>query len=295
MRRSLLLPVLAALAGSSACKTRATPGAAPQAAAPDTAGPAIAPSTSAGPLDRRAGERERIADVRTAPQAPLRVPGSSKEDPLAACGTTGSYVAVADAECDDGSRPFDGDIPQGARARRGNVGPNASGHIIDLYEVPCPEGPKRIFVDMYGCDQARPSRSEIERDYFVGEVFLAGDHARFAERCLAEEARGPGRVTLMLQACLPAMPTALREQGKAKEANDWLARHCAGTPAPSADEPKRYYYFRNVVGALAALREHQGRPEAERAAELARVTAEYARVCDVDGKAYETWLKSQPD
>lgn len=306
-------PLLLALACLIACKT-STSGRtkAPEATESGAFGTPIAgaeaspldPTTTSsgafanpgGPRPGRTDERERIGDAR-APEsaAPLGPPGSSKDRPLLACGTTGSYVAVADAECEDGTRPFDGDIPSGMKARRGNVGANKDGHVIDLYEVPCPEGPQKIFVDMYACDRAQPSRSEFERDTYVRDAFLSGDHARFSERCFAEQARGPDRVSLMLQSCLPAMPTALREQGKVDEAHAWLARYCGGTPTPTADQPKRWVYFRNVLEALDALREQQNRAASDRAYERKTVAAEYAKVCDVDLKAYERWLKDNPE
>ncbi|MDC0722769.1 hypothetical protein [Nannocystis bainbridge] len=317
MRRPLLL---LALAGLFACKT--TTSGRPRVPAATESGafgtPIAGPGSDAGASpfdlktsssgafanpggprpghDARAGDRPRIGDVR-APEttAPAGPPGSSKDRPIAACGTTGSYVAVADSECEDGTRPFDGDIPSGMKARRGNVGPNKDGHVIDLYEVPCPEGAKKVFVDMYACDRAQPSRSEFERDTYVRDAFLAGDHARFSERCLAEQARGPDRVTLMMQSCLPAMPTALREQGKVEEAHAWLGRYCNGTPPPTAEQPKRWIYFRNVLEALEALREGQNRADSDRAYERKQVTGEYAKVCDVDLKEYERWRKANPD
>ncbi|PCC74878.1 hypothetical protein SAMN02745121_05943 [Nannocystis exedens] len=314
MRRPLLLLALACL---SACKTTTTGRAkAPAATESGAFGTPIAgaddspldPTTTssgafANPGGPRAGrdgrteDPERIADLKAqgSAAAPPGPPGSSKDRPLPTCGTTGSYVAVADAECEDGTRPFDGDIPSGMRARRGNVGANKDGHVIDLYEVPCPEGPRKIFVDMYACDRAQPSRSEFERDTYVRDAFLVGDHARFSERCFAEQARGPDRVSLMLQTCLPAMPTALREQGKVAEAHAWLSRYCGGTPPPTADEPKRWVYFRNVLEALDALRVQQNRAESDRAWERKNVAAEYAKVCDVDLKAFERWLKDNPE
>jgi len=87
-------------------------------------------------------------------------PGMSKESPLPTCGTTGSYIAVADAACADGSRPLDGDIQRAIHSRQGNVGPNLDQHIIDRYMLTCPEGRMELYVDMYGCDDAKPSRSD---------------------------------------------------------------------------------------------------------------------------------------
>ncbi|MBX3274572.1 MAG: hypothetical protein KF729_30180 [Sandaracinaceae bacterium] len=78
---------------------------------------------------------------------------TSHEQPLMACGPADSYRRVAEHQCADGRAPLGGDPGLGAQARVGNVGPNATGHIIDLYRVPCPEGDVEIYVDMYGCPE----------------------------------------------------------------------------------------------------------------------------------------------
>ena len=72
---------------------------------------------------------------------------------MPACGARNSYAYIANGfRCADGSNPFTGDLSAAAASRRGNVGANSTGHIIDLYDVPCPEGPQEVYVDMYaGC------------------------------------------------------------------------------------------------------------------------------------------------
>lgn len=258
---------------------------APTPVATPVATPVPAPDSTLAELRLR-GE----VDARDKPE-----PGSSKEHPLPACGPQGSYIAVADAECDDGSRPLDGDVPQGMRSRSGSVGPNASGHIIDLYKITCPEGPKQIYVDMYGCDDAKPSRSEAEVDRFMDEMFVGNKFDGFVERCLAEEARGPDRISIMIQTCVPAMPTALRELGKPKEANAWLAKYCAGTPAATEAEPKRFKYLTRVLEVLEGLRIRQGKSETEAARERKSITTDFAKTCAVDPKAYDAWRTAHPD
>ncbi|MGE0790949.1 MAG: hypothetical protein AB7S26_35085 [Sandaracinaceae bacterium] len=80
--------------------------------------------------------------------------GMSPEDPVSACGPVDSYAYVAQRfRCPDGTNPLGGDVEAGRDARVGNVGANSSGHIIDLYRVPCPGGPVDIYVDMYGCPE----------------------------------------------------------------------------------------------------------------------------------------------
>lgn len=221
--------------------------------------------------------------------------GATKDDPLPACGASHSYVIVADLECADGSRPLDGDIPKAARSRRGNVGSNAAGHIIDRYEIACPEGDRAVFVDMYGCETAAPSRSERESHHYIENVFLAGDLAEFARRCDEEVARGPERVSVMIQTCAPVMPTVLREQGKRKEGLDWLARYCALSPPPTAEQPRRHEYLARVLAAHADLRARQGAAAADIAAELRRLTAEYAPVCGVEPAAHAAWAAANPE
>lgn len=77
---------------------------------------------------------------------------NTKETPVMRCGAPDSYAYVArEFKCPDGSNPLGGNPRAGAAARVGNVGANSNGHIIDLYEIPCAQGPQRVYVDMYGC------------------------------------------------------------------------------------------------------------------------------------------------
>ncbi len=78
--------------------------------------------------------------------------GADRESPVATCGARDSYAYIAQRfRCPDGSNPLGGDLEAGRAARVGNVGPNHTGHIIDLYRVPCPGGEVEVYVDMYGC------------------------------------------------------------------------------------------------------------------------------------------------
>ena len=76
---------------------------------------------------------------------------TTKADPVAVCGIPAEMTWLLGAVCDDGSRPFE-DPAHAHAARVGNVGPGgACGSIIDLYEVPCPEGTYAIYIDAYVC------------------------------------------------------------------------------------------------------------------------------------------------
>ncbi|MCA9606263.1 MAG: hypothetical protein KC619_11740 [Myxococcales bacterium] len=115
------------------------------------------PSSSAG------GEDPVAANQNAPPPEPYVPPPStlstvdpgqtSPERPLPACGPVDSYRQVSEYRCRDGSQPLGGDPGLGAQARRGNVGANSRGHVIDLYVIPCPEGAVELYVDMYGCPE----------------------------------------------------------------------------------------------------------------------------------------------
>ena len=78
--------------------------------------------------------------------------GLRADDPVPMCGGRASYLFIArDFRCPGGGNPLDGTPRAGARARIGSIGAGPDGHIVDMYEVPCPRGPVRVFVDMYHC------------------------------------------------------------------------------------------------------------------------------------------------
>jgi hypothetical protein len=113
----------------------------------------VAENTNAPPPRYEVGRDEPAGGGR----APRRAgSGRTIEDPVSACGPRDSYLYVAaEFRCPDGGNPLGGDPMAGARARVGNVGENSTGHIIDLYRVPCASGPVDVYVDMYGCPEMR--------------------------------------------------------------------------------------------------------------------------------------------
>lgn len=66
--------------------------------------------------------------------------------------------------------PLGGDTRAGGAARRGNVGEGPDGHILDLYDIPCPEGAVQIYVDMYHCDEEQGPMSEAEIEQALADV-----------------------------------------------------------------------------------------------------------------------------
>src|SRR5688572_12727187 len=103
-----------------------------------------AASTSAG-VNRNAAESE--------PEVRGR---GTAADPLQLCHMNGGlgrtdYSYVASYRCSDGSVPLQRDPVRGAQSRRGNVGAGPDGHVVDLYDVPCPSGSVELYVDAYHC------------------------------------------------------------------------------------------------------------------------------------------------
>lgn len=76
---------------------------------------------------------------------------STASEPVEVCGIPAESEWLMGPTCNDGSRPFAS--PSHAHAARvGNVGAGGRcGSIIDLYEVPCPEGTYAIYIDAYVC------------------------------------------------------------------------------------------------------------------------------------------------
>lgn len=87
-------------------------------------------------------------------------PPETEREVVGTCGPAASYRYVATKPtCADGRNPFEGDAEMARRSRVGTV-QGASGKPVDLYRLPCPEGPRSVYVDMYQCD---PSDPEGER------------------------------------------------------------------------------------------------------------------------------------
>ncbi len=218
--------------------------------------------------------------------------GASKENPVPTCGASHSYEYIAsDVLCADGRSPFAGDLRSASQARVGNVGPNASMHVIDLYEVPCPEGMKQVYIDMYDCENARPSRAEIEVDRLMKGV-TGGDFDPFIRRCREASAQ-PGRLTTMLKACVQVMPAVLDAAGDAQGAQAWLAKWCVEAPSepePDGERP-RFVYLDNVLASVADLAEARGASPTEAAERRAQRSAAFARSCAIEPAEFERWKR----
>jgi len=233
-------------------------------------------------------------DLRSAVNAAL---GSSKETPAPTCGTTHSYDYIAsDILCDDGRSPFLGDLRAAMGARSGSVGSGPSGHVIELYEVPCPEGAKEVYVDMYDCENASPTRSEFEIQSLMLGV-LGGDAVPYIRRCEQEDARrASGRISVLLQSCVTGMPGVLDVSGDRVAALKWLKEWCASADGQGEDgAPERFVYLHNVIESelnltLEARRDGKGSEEARE-----QLTRDFTAACKVDRGAFERWRSTQSE
>lgn len=92
-------------------------------------------------------------------------PGATFEHPLETCGAMEGYVAVSRFVCSGGEVPLQGNPELGAHARLGSSGSHMRGssfmdsHIVDIYQVPCADGPVQVYVCLYHC---APGRSPYE-------------------------------------------------------------------------------------------------------------------------------------
>lgn len=141
-RRVALAAFLISLS-AAACGGASTPP--PEVPVANIPPPTATAAPEPGEEEPRRGPKPRPADE---PKL-----GFDKEHPVPRCGPRDSYEFVASYACKDGSTPLGGNPANGSKARRGNVGANATGHIIDLYVVPCVGGEQQIYVDMYGCPE----------------------------------------------------------------------------------------------------------------------------------------------
>lgn len=223
--------------------------------------------------------------------------GASKEAPVPTCGATHSYDYVAsDVLCEDGRSLFGGDLRAAIEARVGNVGSGPSGHIIDLYRVPCPEGPKEVYVDMYECENPWVTRSEYELSRLMLGV-INGDHAPYINRCQEEESAGAlGRVSVLLQSCITGMPGVLEISGDRSGAKAWLRAWCASADGKDEDgSPERFIYLDNVIeSAINLIVEFESGASEKAGAEARRsLTRDFAGVCKVERVAFERWRSAR--
>jgi hypothetical protein len=118
---------------------------------------AVVPGCACVP-EREPGEAIELAALSEAEGGRRRGPGATPASPIESCGARESYDYLANRfRCPEtGNNPFDGNWRAAASHRVGSAPAHGEGHRVDVYQVPCRQGPVNVFVDMYSCSSAGP-------------------------------------------------------------------------------------------------------------------------------------------
>jgi hypothetical protein len=222
-------------------------------------------------------------------------PGTAQA-PIPRCGPGDSYRYVADEfRCPGGGNPFRGDLAAAARARSGSLGPTERGHMIDVYEVPCPRGHVEVFVDMYGCPEME---QQLVRDRDLGDpleldaLFAAGRYDEVRARCiaLAEEAeqRGDseGAAPLSIYHCGIFTPALLVRAGEPERAISAAGRTCQSYPPVSERSSVRVEVLVGIVDAIARMWASDKVPLEQGVERLDALLGPLLRACDVEAEVF---------
>ena len=223
-------------------------------------------------------------------QGPASLGTGTLGAPIRRCGAEDSYRYVAgEFRCADGTNPLGGKLMAGHDARRGSVHDPASGHFIDIYEVPCAEGTKRVYVDLYGCaeeeDKLRrrasvASQDPVHADYDVGRY--ADVIAKCQARSVSPEKEKGGAFCISLHAASLYMtddkPGAVRQ----------MARTCAMFPEASPDSNFRARIVLDTVGAVVFAGKREGRAIDQR--EMGAFAEALRRACRVPERQIQELL-----
>jgi len=218
------------------------------------------------------------------------------EAPIPRCGPKDSYQYVArEFRCPGGSNPFGGDPAAASAARAGSLGPDARGHMIDVYEVPCPQGKVEVYVDMYACPEmeAQLARDRNLADPLELDVhFAAGRYDEVRTRCiaLADEAERRGNSeespSLSVYHCGIFTPALLVRAGLTDQAVAAAGRTCQAYPPPSPRSSVRVEVLVGMVDAIARMWAADKVPAKEGGERLSALLPSLLRACAVDADTF---------
>ncbi|HEY8380138.1 MAG TPA: hypothetical protein VIK91_26795 [Nannocystis sp.] len=177
--------------------------------------------------------------------------------PIPRCGARDSYRYVAEEfRCPGGGNPFDGDLKAAARSRAGSFGPNPAGHMIDVYEVPCPSGKVDVYIDMYGCPDMERELARERRQRDPEELdahFAAGRYHEVRTRC-QDVVTGRREVAAMtLYHCGIFLPAVLIRGGEPERAVALAGKVCQSYPPVSARSTVRVDVVVAMVDAIGRM------------------------------------------
>lgn len=216
--------------------------------------------------------------------------------PIPRCGPRDSYQYVAsEFRCPGGSNPFDGDAARAAGSRAGSLGPDAKGHMIDVYEVPCPQGKVEVFVDMYGCAEME---QQLVRDRNLADpleldtLFAAGNYDEVRKRCIAlaedTERRGNGDEApgLSVYHCGIFTPALLVRAGNIDRAVQAAGRTCQSYPPVTPRSTVRVDVLVGIVDSVARMWAADKVPLEAGTERLNALLPQLLRACDVDAATF---------
>ncbi len=212
-----------------------------------TAKPSTAAPDAGGPPGERLFDDGRVES---------RIGGvaGTAEAPIPRCGARESYRYVAsEFRCPGGGNPLNGDLSAAAGVRAGSVGPTAAGHMIDIYEVPCPSGQVDVFIDMYGCPEME---RKLARDVTTQDPeeldtkFAAGRYDEVRARCAALD---KDAAVLTVYHCGVFGPALLLRAGEPERAVAAAGSTCQGYPPVSGRSGIRVEILVGMVDAIARM------------------------------------------
>lgn len=233
-------------------------------------------------------ERERLFDDARV-QSRLGGAAGTVSAPVPRCGPRDSYQYVAsEFRCPGGGNPLDGDLAGAARVRAGSVGPDARGHMIDVYEVPCPSGKVDVFVDMYGCpamEQQLAREATVEDPHELDVQFAAGRYDEVRARCDGIDDDAPG---LTLYHCGVFAPALLVRAGDLRGAVAAAGRTCSAYPPVGPRSTVRVELMVAIVDAIARMWAADKVPAQEGGERLSRLLPRLLEACQVDAATFMT-------
>jgi hypothetical protein len=244
-------------------------------------------SAAVTPPDAGAPAAKLFDDARV--ESPIGGAAGTADAPIPRCGARDSYRYVAaEFRCPEGGNPLDGDLSAAARVRAGSIGPRPDGHMIDVYEVPCPSGQVDVFIDMYGCPemQQQLARDLVAQDPLQLDVhFRAGRYDDVRTRC---EALTDDSASMTVYHCGVFTPALLLRAGEPERAVAAAGRTCQGYPPVSGRSGIRVELLVAMVDAIARMWAADKVPLEEGRRRLAEVIPRLLGACGVDAEAFLT-------
>lgn len=219
--------------------------------------------------------------------------GATLENPVPLCGPEDStrYVA-SEFACPSGGNPFAGDLEAARQARRGSDQNPKTGHIIDVYRVPCQPQSIHLFVDLYACEEYRqhllragqPSRELVR----LIARYESLDFRGVAQRCAHQAEAMPLDEASECMSLLPASLVMLR---RFHAGIGLLGEYCSQMPEPNGFSEQRAHLVVRTVAFVDHARELVGDPLSDD--EGSSLLGAFGSVCGVSSSDLERYVKGR--